>query len=78
MTPHLVRPMRPGDVVKTPADDSLPANDPDFFLLGKTEVTRAQALALTPVTARIADAGARPFTGHMLDLPKGESDAAIH
>ena len=78
VTPHLVRPTRPGDVVRTPADDSLPANDPDFFLLGKAEVTRAQALALTPVTARIADAGARPFTGHMLDLPKGESDAAIH
>ncbi len=78
VTPHLVRPTRPGDVVRTPADDSLPANDPDFFLLGKAEVTRAQALALTPVTARIADAGALPFTGHMLDLPKGESDAAIH
>ena len=78
VTPHVVRPTRPGDVVRTPADDSLPANDPDFFLLGKAEVTRAQALALTPVTARIADAGARPFTGHMLDLPKGGSDAAIH
>ncbi len=77
VTPHLVRPTRPGDVVKTPADDALPPNDPDFFLLGKTEVTRAQALALTPATARVAAAGDRPFTGHMLDLPKGVSDAAI-
>jgi pilus assembly protein CpaC len=77
VTPHLVRPTRPGDVVKTPADDALPPNDPDFFLLGKTEVTRAQAMALTPVTARIAAAGDRPFTGHMLDLPKGDTNAAI-
>ena len=57
VTPHLVRPARPGDVVRTPTDDTLPPNDPDFFLLGKAEVTRAQAIALTPVTARIADAG---------------------
>ena len=77
VTPHLVRPARPGDVIRTPADDTLPPNDPDFFLLGKTEVTRAQAIALTPVTARFADAGGRPFTGHMLDLPKGDSNAAI-
>jgi len=77
VTPHLVRPTRPGDVVKTPADDVLPPNDPDFFLLGKTELTRAQAIALTPVTARFADAGGRPFTGHMLDLSKGDSNAAI-
>jgi pilus assembly protein CpaC len=77
VTPHLVRPTRPGDVVKTPADDMLPPNDPDFFLLGKTELTRAQAIALTPVTARFADAGGRPFTGHMLDLPKGDSNATI-
>jgi pilus assembly protein CpaC len=77
VTPHLVRPARPGDVIRTPADDTVPSNDVDFFLLGKTEVTRAQAIALTPVTARFADAGGRPFTGHMLDLPKGDSDAAI-
>ena len=77
VTPHLVRPTRPGDVLRTPADDTLPLNDVDYFLLGKTEVTRAQAMALTPITARIAAAGDRPFTGHMLDLPKGGSNAAI-
>jgi len=78
VTPHLVRPMRPGDVVSTPADDTLPANDPDFFLLGKSEVTRKEALAFTPVTAQFAAAGDRPFTGHVLDLPGRISDAAIH
>jgi pilus assembly protein CpaC len=77
VTPHVVRPARPGDVIKAPSDDTLPPNDVDFFLLGKTEMTRAQARALTPVEARIADAGARPFTGHMLDMPKGISNAAI-
>ena len=77
VTPHLVRPTRPGDVVRTPADGVLPPSDPDFFLLGKTEVTRAEARALTPTTAHVAEAGDRPFTGHMLDLPKWGSNAAI-
>jgi pilus assembly protein CpaC len=77
VTPHLVRPTRPGDEVRVPTDDTLPPNDVDFFLLGKTEVTREQARALTPVTARVAVAGDRPFTGHMLDLPKEETNAAI-
>lgn len=77
VTPHIVRPARPGDEIKTPADDTLPPNDVDFFLLGKTEVNREEARTLTPVTARIAVAGDRPFTGHMLDMPKGESNAVI-
>lgn len=77
VTPHLVRPARPGDVIKSPADDTLPPNDPDFFLMGKTEVTRQQAGALTPSTARLASFGEMPFTGHILDMPKGVSDAAI-
>jgi pilus assembly protein CpaC len=80
VTPHLVRPARPGDVIKTPADATLPPNDVDFFLLGKTEVTRAEARALTPEVAHVAIAGDRPFTGHMLDIPKAQevSDAASH
>jgi pilus assembly protein CpaC len=77
VTPHLVRPARPGDVVKTPADDTLPPNDPDFFLMGKMEMTREEARAMTPSIARVAAAGNQPFTGHMLDLPRGGSDAAI-
>jgi pilus assembly protein CpaC len=77
VTPHLVRPTRPGDVVKTPLDDTVPPNDVDFFLLGKTEVTRAEARKLTPVSARVDVAAAKPFTGHMLDLPKGNSDASV-
>jgi len=77
VTPHLVRPARPGDLIKTPLDDTLPPNDVDFFLLGKTEVTRAEARNLTPVSARIDAADSRPFTGHMLDMPRSVSDASV-
>ncbi len=49
--------------VKTPLDNTLPANDVDFFLMGKTEIT--------PADARLAVDQQRPFTGHILDLPQG-------
>ena len=39
VTPRLVRPARPGDVLRTPLDGTQPANDADFFLLGQAEVT---------------------------------------
>ena len=77
VTPHLVRPARPGDEIKAPTDDTVPPNDVDFFLLGKTELTRQEARKLTPAWARVVVADGKPFTGHMLDLPKGESNAAI-
>jgi pilus assembly protein CpaC len=68
VTPRLVRPARPGDVIKTPLETSLPANDPDLFLLGKTEMTPATARLLSGVPPR-------EFTGHVLDLPKGAARA---
>jgi len=60
VTPRIVRPTRPGDLVKTPLDNTLPANDIDFFLMGKNEVT--------PADARLAVAHQRPFVGHILDV----------
>ena len=66
VTPRLVRPARPGDVIKTPLDNTLPPNDVDLFLMGKTEVTPADRRGST---ARRADRA--ECTGHMLDLPKG-------
>jgi pilus assembly protein CpaC len=60
VTPRLVRPIRPGDPVKTPLDNTLPANDADLFLMGKNEIT--------PAEARLAVGHQRPFVGHMLDL----------
>jgi pilus assembly protein CpaC len=64
VTPRLVRPARPGDVVKTPLDSSLPVNDTDLFLMGKTEITPAMAQLIAGVPPR-------ENTGHMLDLSKG-------
>jgi pilus assembly protein CpaC len=63
VTPRLVRPISPGNPVKSPLDNTLPANDIDFFLMGKSEVT--------PADVRMAVGQQRPFVGHVLDLPKG-------
>jgi len=62
VTPRIVRPARPGDVIKTPLDGTLPANDADLFLMGKPEITRE--------AARVAAGAALPLSGHILDLPK--------
>ena len=63
VTPHLVHPLRPTDVVRTPFDNTLPANDVDFFLMGNAEVS--------PQLARLAVGSLnRPYVGHVLDLPK--------
>lgn len=67
VTPRLVRPARPGEVLRTPADKTVPPSDVDFFALSKNEVARApkngaqvQAVAAAAVTA--------PLSGHMLDI----------
>jgi pilus assembly protein CpaC len=62
VTPRIVRPTRPGDTVKTPFDNTLPANDIDFFLMGQAEITPAQV--------RLAVGQQRPFVGHILDMRK--------
>jgi pilus assembly protein CpaC len=62
VTPRLVRPARPGDVVKTPLDKTLPANDVDFFLMGKSEIRRE--------ASRLASGATHPMIGHVLDLTK--------
>jgi len=66
VTPHIVRPISPGNPIKTPLDNTLPANDIDFFLMGKSEIT--------PADARMAIGQQQPFVGHILDLPKGGSN----
>jgi pilus assembly protein CpaC len=66
VTPRLVRPTRPGDLVKTPLDNTLPANDIDLFLMGKPEVT--------PADARLAVGRPRPFVGHILDMRRGDAN----
>ena len=39
VTPRLVQPMAPGQLVASPLDATIPANDVQFFLLGQLEVT---------------------------------------
>jgi pilus assembly protein CpaC len=70
VTPRIVRPSRPGDVIKTPLDNTLPANDIDFFLFGKPEVARREN------RRGEATYGQGPI-GHMLDLPKVENHASL-
>jgi pilus assembly protein CpaC len=69
VTPRIVRPGRPGDVIKTPLDKTLPANDPDLFLMGKPEIT--------PTDARLALGHQQKYIGHVLDLPKGGTNVVF-
>ena len=67
VTPRIVRPARPGDVLRTPLDNSRPANDAEYFLLGQAEIT-------VPMDRRLKGRsdGSPPPIGHILDVPKGE------
>jgi pilus assembly protein CpaC len=69
VTPRLVRPARPGDPVKTPLDNTVPGNDADFFLAGKAEVPRQEL--------RAAMGAEKPYSGHVLDLPKGVQNVVV-
>jgi pilus assembly protein CpaC len=69
VTPHLVRPARPGDPVKTPLDNTVPGNDADLFLAGKGEIPRGKL--------RTAMGAELPYSGHMLDLPKGGNNVVV-
>src|SRR5688572_27631548 len=55
VTPRLVRPARPGQRLKTPLDNTAPANDLDLFLNGRQEVSVAKA--------RVAGTAPLPPTG---------------
>jgi pilus assembly protein CpaC len=70
VTPRIVQPTRPGDTIKTPLDNTLPANDVDFFLFGKPEVARRE-------NRRGEASYGKAQVGHMLDLPKGEYHASL-
>jgi pilus assembly protein CpaC len=69
VTPRLVRPARPGEVLKTPADRTIPPNDVDFFAMSKNEVDRSkQPHPGEPTQTLAAAAVTRPLSGHMLDM----------
>ncbi len=64
VTPHLVRPARPGDRIDTPLDATLPANDADLFLAGKLEVEKPKSPASD--MAPVESAAPLPAFGHVL------------
>lgn len=68
VTPRLVRPTRPGEVLKTPADRTVPSNDADFFLMSKNEVDRNKRPEAGPTLT--AAAAVQPLSGHMLDIAR--------
>jgi pilus assembly protein CpaC len=67
VTPHLVRPARPGDGLRTPTDNLVPGNDADVFLNGRPELSQRQVREVVPAARTVRPAG------HILDLPKGAS-----
>ncbi|MFL5059081.1 MAG: type II and III secretion system protein family protein [Xanthobacteraceae bacterium] len=67
VTPHLVRPTRPAEQLKTPLDNTVAGNDADLFIKGRAELTPRQLGDEVPAARPI-----RPL-GHILDLPKGAS-----
>ena len=71
VTPRIVRPARPGDVLRTPLDNTRMANDAEYFLLGQSEIT-------VPMDRRIKGRsdGSAPPIGHILDVAKGERHVA--
>ena len=66
VTPRIVRPARPGNVVKTPLDNTVPPNDADLFLMGKNEIPRDKA--------QIEFNGEMALAGHIIDLPQRGSN----
>ncbi|AZO01008.1 type II and III secretion system protein family protein [Mesorhizobium sp. M9A.F.Ca.ET.002.03.1.2] len=62
VTPHIVRPVKPGEQLATPFDKTRPANDPEFFMLGQLEVTKDMVRKY-----ELGEGVVGPY-GHMLDL----------
>lgn len=75
VTPHLVKPGKPGDMLATPLDTTLPSNDLDLFLSGKLEVEKPRDPSVASPTRQWILSNQEKITGpygHMLT----ETDAA--
>ena len=59
VTPRLVKPAKPGQRLRVPTEDALPASDADRFLTGKQEIPVAKAASASLVV---------PPSGHILDI----------
>ena len=60
VTPRLVKPAKPGQRLKTPLDNTAPANDADLFLVGRQEVGIEKA--------RLSGTAPLPPRGHILNI----------
>lgn len=69
VTPHLVRPAKPGEPLKTPLDSARPSNDPEFFALGMLEVNDKMLRSFEEGAGVVG-----PF-GHIIELPPGQYNA---
>lgn len=62
VTPHLVRPAKPGQPLRTPLDSKSPSDDAEFFLLGQMEVDNDLKRRFAEGTDIVG-----PF-GHIVDI----------
>ncbi|RWA62031.1 type II and III secretion system protein family protein [Mesorhizobium sp.] len=62
VTPHVVRPVKPGEQLATPFDKTRPANDPELMLLGQLEVSKDMIRKY-----ELGEGVTGPY-GHMLDV----------
>lgn len=65
VTPRLVQPSTPGQAIASPLDQTLPANDVEFFALGQMEVTPKM------IDAFQSGAGVAGPYGFIIDLGEG-------
>jgi pilus assembly protein CpaC len=65
VTPRLVQPSSPNQVVASPLDNTQPANDPEFFALGKMEVTPRMIQSIDQ------GAGVSGPHGYIMDMGNG-------
>ena len=69
MTPHLVRPAKPGQPLRTPLDAAKPSNDAEFFLLGNLEVNSDMQRRFVEGTGVVG-----PY-GHIVNLKPEKTNA---
>jgi len=69
VTPHLVRPAKPGQPLRTPLDAAKPSNDAEFFLLGNLEVSSDMQRRF------IEGAGVVGPYGHIVNLKPEQNNA---
>jgi pilus assembly protein CpaC len=69
VTPHVVKPAKPGQLLATPLETSMPPNDLDFFVSGKLELRRNMREFITKEGAAIGP------HGHLLPAVVGDQMA---